>query len=1448
MSAPNATLIIGADTYYRKDVSIYQAQLANTTDLFGNTYNGYTFNLFDQGLSPGPIYDPDILTDINDVRILSNITNVSSQSHIDLLFSNGTVNLIVQTYATHQFPVSQIGVDPIEFFVRENTSIDNSDAPESFTPEQIISLLTGSSEFYVYTNGQNTSPTFEPANISLINNEANLTINLTNTVITTQVQNISVFGNVSIFDSPITNTYAVQTQEFRDSYITNPYLNDILIYFNSGLEEGDESNLIIQFSNTYTFNTIGLSVDIANVVNTTPYTARFTDIVDLDNSTTYVKINNNATATTNISMSYMMFTHILENPLDPEANKNPFPLSQLGGTSTFTLQGDLSERPDTLENELVFDFQSYFLSNLKIKSSQLVSFDKDLFGLKSSGFLLQVQDRYTNTTVNTISELQSYNIDGLSNISNVSTRYTRFLLSNGTAEMGYATETMQIITNSTGLFLYSYANNSIIDINNLSASFTPEEINTRINTGDQYLYAANTMTTVDQDRINLLTADTNLTFNFDSITIDTTGKAVSSVPIAGNVMVFDGGSADTILNIQSTEFSDNITQFSGQAQNYDIAFYFDTTTTSTANLQLSNTSSFNTIGYSIQLDTIDNTTPYFVRYSKVVDLTNDVIHTRTDRHLTDNETISIQYMLFDNAADDAGVNSSGSFNPKSLLSGPNTLGLVKGILGTITVDSVDYNIANLRVNNTQLTTLTDLYGNEKEGFLMQLESRINNVSVSSLTDLNTNGLELISNITNVDSQIQSVIFSNTTNHLGIPGHELQFYENSTGVFIFSQPNTSIQGINDTYSISQITSFLNSGDYLIYAADSTPLVPPSTKTILESEANLTIDFNSITVNTTSKTVSEVNVSGNVMVLYGQDPNLTVESYNVSSSLFIANVSTYPYLHDVLMYIDSDNFSSNASIQFSNTSSFTSIPLSIQLDTIDNATPYQVRYRELVDLSTQKTYVRTSSYLENTTNLSIRYMMFDSAIGVPGNATSNSKPYPLSTLQTATLTLLEGTYALNLPATLDGTFSRTVATVNSISYGNVTDLFGLTREGYSIYFDNATTISNLSSIGLEGRSNLTSLQSKFTHFQLNNGLSIFKKINKCGQIIQDNSSVFLFLENSTALINPDNTTLNPSQIVSEINSAVDPFYLYTNSTSTYYEDENWQSNVSISDFRINGNLIDTYVSVNKPIPQDFAGSLLTNDPNEGDTYNFEVETGDDGLLRVVFNDRELFDSRGITFTASSTEVTLEPYDVASLVLRNLGRQLVIDEILAGKHDCVFFFNDTFPDSPNVRIQFSNSATFDTIGLDLELDNLVANQPYFVPLNNIYNTTTGVSYSRVTNTITLVRFLELSGRLSVWDNVENNDGPRHTAPEISFNIPVLGNNYNLAAFISQLSQTPAITNLSTAYVDTIPMMRQFRNNLLESLSIWKGNRLDIPSLNITSTNPMLRMKQVGDTIQPM
>jgi len=102
-----------------------------------------------------------------------------------------------------------------------------------------------------------------------------------------------------------------------------------------------------------------------------------------------------------------------------------------------------------------------------------------------------------------------------------------------------------------------------------------------------------------------------------------------------------------------------------------------------------------------------------------------------------------------------------------------------------------------------------------------------------------------------------------------------------------------------------------------------------------------------------------------------------------------------------------------------------------------------------------------------------MMFDSAIGVPGNATSNSKPYPLSTLQTATLTLLEGTYALNLPATLDGTFSRTVATVNSISYGNVTDLFGLTREGYSIYFDNATTISNLSSIGLEGRSNLTSL---------------------------------------------------------------------------------------------------------------------------------------------------------------------------------------------------------------------------------------------------------------------------------------------------------------------------------------------------------------------------------------
>ena len=90
---------------------------------------------------------------------------------------------------------------------------------------------------------------------------------------------------------------------------------------------------------------------------------------------------------------------------------------------------------------------------------------------------------------------------------------------------------------------------------------------------------------------------------------------------------------------------------------------------------------------------------------------NDVIHFRTDRHLTENATISIQYMLFDNAVDFAGVNSTGSFNPKSLLSGPNTLDLVKGILGTITVNSVDYNIANLRVNNTQLTTITDLYGN-----------------------------------------------------------------------------------------------------------------------------------------------------------------------------------------------------------------------------------------------------------------------------------------------------------------------------------------------------------------------------------------------------------------------------------------------------------------------------------------------------------------------------------------------------------------------------------------------------------------------------------------------------------------------------------------------------------------------------------------------------------------
>jgi hypothetical protein len=122
------------------------------------------------------------------------------------------------------------------------------------------------------------------------------------------------------------------------------------------------------------------------------------------------------------------------------------------------------------------------------------------------------------------------------------------------------------------------------------------------------------------------------------------------------------------------------------------------------------------------------------------------------------------------------------------------------------------------------------------------------------------------------------------------------------------------------------------------------------------------------------------------------------------------------------------------------------------------------------------------------------------------------------------------------------------------------------------------------------------------------------------------------------------------------------------------------------------------------------------------------------------------------------------------------LVIDEILAGKHDCVFFFNDTFPDSPNVVIQFSNSPSFDTIALEIDVDNIDSTRPYFIPLKDIYNTTTGVTYTRVTDTIRKVRFLSLSGRLSVWDNVENNDGPKHTAPEISFEIPVLGNNYNL------------------------------------------------------------------------
>jgi len=126
-----------------------------------------------------------------------------------------------------------------------------------------------------------------------------------------------------------------------------------------------------------------------NASNTSPYSAKLVDIVDLENATTYVRVNNNASVTSNISIKYILYSNILENPLDPEANKSPYPISQLS-VNTFTVQGDSNGTNETLtlDDELVFDFESYFLTNLKIKSSQLVSLDKDLFGLNSSGFLL----------------------------------------------------------------------------------------------------------------------------------------------------------------------------------------------------------------------------------------------------------------------------------------------------------------------------------------------------------------------------------------------------------------------------------------------------------------------------------------------------------------------------------------------------------------------------------------------------------------------------------------------------------------------------------------------------------------------------------------------------------------------------------------------------------------------------------------------------------------------------------------------------------------------------------------------------------------------------------------------------------------------------------------------------------------------------------------------------
>ena len=217
----------------------------------------------------------------------------------------------------------------------------------------------------------------------------------------------------------------------------------------------------------------------------------------------------------------------------------------------------------------------------------------------------------------------------------------------------------------------------------------------------------------------------------------------------------------------------------------------------------------------------------------------------------------------------------------------------------------------------------------------------------------------------------------------------------------------------------------------------------------------------------------------------------------------------------------------------------------------------------------------------------------------------------------------------------------------------------------------------------------------------------------------------------------------------------------------------------------------------------------------------------------------------------------YEIPSII-RNITNTTVANSINNGYLEYTMFFDvNGINSNTDIAISFSNTDTFNTVGLEIDVDTIQSDRPYYVPMYSIYNTRTNVTYVKLSNQLRQDGFSNITITAIPFNRIQYPNGtyniePSYVAPIINTYINIKGYlqvEYNITSLLEPLEQTPSVTNRKLAYVDDIQLMNHLETKLLSNYSQWKGNTVpDTPSFSISSTESTLRMKQVNNTIQPL